>query len=307
MGRGINNSLGTIRRAKTPYEAFMREHLHVHYLTSDEAVANALETIRTAAPNEIGLDFETSSKDGLWGANHGSLSLIQIEVAGHQWLIDCQEADPGAIVPLLEDLSIIKDIQYMNFELEWSKLHLGARSISPVYDTCIAWQVIQRTLREMHPEAAQDFLPGWERHNNKLDTLVARYLGFQIPKSYQSSDWGIRPLTPEQVLYAATDVAVLPPLVQKTRRIAERIGLTEAIDKRIRWVKRSIHERIENPEVFAANDDYARILGALERASTKGELDKLLHAARRMTLTSIHFQALIAAYSKRSEQLENQG
>lgn len=50
---------------------------------------------------------------------------------------------------------------------------------------------------------------------NKLGDLTQRYLGISLDKSQQVRDWAIRPLPPEAIQYAATDVQYLLPLREK--------------------------------------------------------------------------------------------
>lgn len=52
---------------------------------------------------------------------------------------------------------------------------------------------------------------GWPR---RLQDLTAAVLGHPLDKGETLSDWGRRPLSPEQLRYAADDVVVLRPLVQ---------------------------------------------------------------------------------------------
>jgi len=311
MGRATNETtlLASTRRAGADegYQDFLRSHVHVRYLTTAREVEDMLQEIAAIAPKQIAVDFETSSKNGRWGVRSGALSLVQLGIEApepRQYLIDCQETDARPIVPLLEDTSIEKLIQFVDFELEWSKLHLGAKSISPVYDTCIAWQVIQKALREMNPQAAQTLLPGWEKHNNKLNTLVEHYVGFSIPKESQSSDWSTRPLSAEQIIYAAVDVAALFPLVRRTREVATSIDANAAIERRIRWVKRKIHERVGSQEAFASRDDFARVQAVLKRALDADELERAFRATRQVTLSPPHASAALALYEARLAELQ---
>ena len=59
-----------------------------------------------------------------------------------------------------------------------------------------------------------------------LSALVEQHFGARLSKSFQRSDWGRRPLTREQIAYAALDTHFLLPLHELlTRELAERGAL----------------------------------------------------------------------------------
>jgi len=61
------------------------------------------------------------------------------------------------------------------------------------------------------------------------DALVSSLTGGHIDKAHRFSDWSVRPLSPAQVAYAATDVTFLRPVYE---RLQERL----ARDGRLDWV-----------------------------------------------------------------------
>jgi len=67
----------------------------------------------------------------------------------------------------------------------------------PLFDTMIAAQLL---------DASE------EKRSHSLKNLVQRYLGESLPKEMQLSNWSAPHLTPQQLLYAARDAAVLLPL-----------------------------------------------------------------------------------------------
>lgn len=61
-----------------------------------------------------------------------------------------------------------------------------------------------------------------DRHG--LKELCRDLLGVEMSKQQQSSDWGARDLTPEQLNYAASDVLYLHALWEKLKSLLEREG-----------------------------------------------------------------------------------
>ncbi|HRT22439.1 MAG TPA: hypothetical protein P5318_20190, partial [Candidatus Hydrogenedentes bacterium] len=93
---------------------------------------------------------------------------------------------------LMENPRIEKLIHNAQFETRMFAQY-GIR-IHPVYDTLIV-------SRKKHRKGAEG--------GHKLDDVCERELGIYLDKSLQTSDWTRRPLSPEQLAYAAVDAEVL--------------------------------------------------------------------------------------------------
>lgn len=321
MGRGgATETLGSVvapsrtdsgAAVQTPedrFAEFTAENLNVVYLRTDAEVRRAAAEVKALDPTVVALDFETASKNGKFGSFNGSLRLIQIGldepergIAPRQYVIDCFHADPKPFLGLLRSRKVEKQIHYMDFEQEWSLLHLGT-SIGNIYDTCIAFQVIQRELGDMDPAEAERRLPGWEKHNNKLATLMEQYMGMRMPKDNQASDWGREKLSADQLVYATMDVAALPPLVSEVRRIAKQVGCEQKIDRRIAWVKGKIAERVEAAQL-ANGDDARRLERAIKRANSLEELERVERAGRQMTVLAANSAQIRQLYNERKQAL----
>lgn len=69
------------------------------------------------------------------------------------------------------------------------------------------------------PDAVANMMRRWDMHarldSHGLRALTRAYLGLDITKSFQRSDWRIRPLPVPMLLYAATDAYVLPTLCER--------------------------------------------------------------------------------------------
>jgi DNA polymerase-1 len=73
-------------------------------------------------------------------------------------------------------------------------------------------------------------------YSHKLEDVVPRYLGREIDKTEQQSDWSADELTPSQLAYAATDASVLLELAAKMLPMIECEGLTAIynLERRVR-------------------------------------------------------------------------
>jgi ribonuclease D len=116
------------------------------------------------------------------------LCLVQVATDSDCFLIDpLAGLDLGALHALLADRSKLKILHAARQDLE--VLQLGGRAVpAPVFDTQVA-----AALLGYPPQAG-------------YAELVARQLGHSIDKGQTRTDWSRRPLTPEQVAYAADDV-----------------------------------------------------------------------------------------------------
>lgn len=135
----------------------------------------------------IGLDVETTLKEPR------ILCTVQIANPTTVFLIDALPLkDLRPLKELLESESVLKIIHNKAFE----EKVLGAYGIAirNVYDTLMESRKRYKALRD---------------GGHKLGEVCERELGIYLDKSYQASDWTRRPLSPEQLDYAAADAEVL--------------------------------------------------------------------------------------------------
>jgi ribonuclease D len=302
---------GTASTEPSPIERFrelQQEKINLHYLTTEEEVRDWVKKIQEMKPKVLAVDFETVSKNGRFGAANGALRLVQLAVdepergiEPTQIVIDCFHADPAPVAALFRDPEIEKQIHYMDFEQEWSQLHIGAK-ISNVYDTCLAFQTIQKKLGSMDPDQVSKALPGWEKHDNRLATLLKKYQGLEMPKENQVSDWGREDLDSSQVIYATMDVVTLPGLVREVKKIAEAVDASSDVADRTEWVAKKINQRVRGTRQ-AVEDDSSRLRRALTRAASVSELDQVWASRRQMTIYSTEAVALRNEYRQRRSEL----
>lgn len=235
------------------YESFQKEKLRFDYITDPLKAKNTLRQINRFPPKSVAVDFETT-KD--------KIRLIQLgfDVPGYharQMVIDCNAVNSSVCRDLFQNKNLVKLIHFSRFEQKWATAELGV-AIENVFDTCLAWRTIQSHCKAMiqngQKETLQKVLPAYFPHKNTLQSLCEHYLGFSLPKEEQASDWGQSQLSESQVVYAAMDVAVLPPLARHTYRVARVLNLLEQVENSIQKVtegaKETVGEAVEAASLF---------------------------------------------------------
>lgn len=135
----------------------------------------------------VGLDVETTLDEPR------TLCTVQLGVRGKTFIFDALAlADLSPLKAVMEDDRIEKVIHNASFEEQM----LGGRGIRirNIFDTLDA-------SRKKHRKGVGG--------GHKLNEVCERELQVYLDKAYQTSDWTQRPLTPEQLAYAALDAEVL--------------------------------------------------------------------------------------------------
>lgn len=102
----------------------------------------------------------------------------------------------------------------------------------------------------------------------RLQELVRRHLDLRVPKTETLSDWSQRPLSPDQLRYAADDVLLLGPLADALVAKLESLGNTEtAAAATLEHVQRALLP--EDDEQAWRAVPGAHLLDATERAILK--------------------------------------
>jgi ribonuclease D len=143
----------------------------------------------------IAIDIETSGLD--W--NKDIIASIQIYNENCPvFIIKIHENTPQNIIKLIENSNISKIFHYAIFDLGfmYAKWKVAGKNIA-------CTKTASRLLDPLNLE------------NHSLKNLVKRYLGIEINKELQTSNWTSDDLSPEQLNYAASDVLYLQPLIEK--------------------------------------------------------------------------------------------
>lgn len=157
----------------------------VEWVDTPEAAAAACE--RLLHEPRVGLDVETTLDEPR------QICTIQLAARDRTYILDAIAiSDWSPIKAVLENENVEKLIHNAQFEGDlFAKRTIKIRN---VFDTLPA-------SRKKHKRGTDG--------GHKLGEVCARELGVYLDKTLQTSDWTKRPLSPEQIKYAALDAEVL--------------------------------------------------------------------------------------------------
>ncbi len=156
----------------------------VTYITTADALAGCIHQLEQAT--EIAFDLEFDRDNYTYGFN---LCLMQIASATHCFLIDPKaDLDITLTFPLLENPAIQKIVHCSSEDLRL--LHSLKCYPTNLADT----EVYAKLLN-------------YER--TSLGAIIQQFFGIELDKKMQKVNWVLRPLKPEQLIYAANDVLYL--------------------------------------------------------------------------------------------------
>ncbi|HEX8161980.1 MAG TPA: DNA polymerase [Pyrinomonadaceae bacterium] len=169
-------------------------------VTTADALSAACEALSRA--DAVGFDSETTSLDPY----DGRMRLVQFAAPGGAPVLvdldrfagDGDAATAAQLAPLRELLAAPRPVKVAHnakFDAKWVKRTLGVE-LGGVFDTMLASQLVSAGETE-------------DRHG--LAVVAARYLGEDVDKAQQLSDWGGE-LSAAQLEYAARDAALMLPL-----------------------------------------------------------------------------------------------
>jgi ribonuclease D len=139
------------------------------------------------------------------------LCVVQLSAGdgdAHVVQLNRKTYDAPNLKRLLTDRAVLKIFHFGRFDIAMFKHHLGVLA-SPVYCTKIASK-LARTYTDRHG----------------LKDVTKELLGKDISKTQQSSDWGAKTLSQDQLEYAASDVLCLHELKVRLDAMLDREGRT---------------------------------------------------------------------------------
>jgi DNA polymerase I-like protein with 3'-5' exonuclease and polymerase domains len=188
--------------------------VYFQLITDAESLKKACDELKTE--DYLGFDTETTALDPF----DGYIRLVQLSNGKDTKVIDLKPfmdkgdlKDLPELAPLRELLNAPKPIKVAHnakFDAKWTKHHIGV-DLNGIFDTLLASQLIAA--------GDQD-----RRHN--LAAVSEFFLGVEMDKSEQVSDWSAEELSQSQIEYAAKDAATMVPLREK---IVERLKQDDLI------------------------------------------------------------------------------
>jgi DNA polymerase I-like protein with 3'-5' exonuclease and polymerase domains len=166
-------------------------------VTSSPDIALLVETLSKA--EYVGFDTETTGLD----PHTCKLRLIQMASAEACFVVDCFALSVEQMQPLLALLMADKPVKVAHnakFDAAFVLRHYNVE-LGEVFDTMLASQLASA---------------GNEEDRHSLEMCVKRYLGWQLDKEEQTSDWSGE-LKASQLEYAALDAMVVLALHEKLR------------------------------------------------------------------------------------------
>jgi ribonuclease D len=158
-----------------------------------------------AGATSVAIDSETM---GL-RLGRDPLCVVQLSAGdgdAHVVRLSRPDYDAPNLKALLVDPAVTKIFHFGRFDIAMFHLHLGVVT-APVYCTKIASK-LARTYTDRHG----------------LKDVSKELLGVDMSKAQQSSDWGAKTLSPDQLAYAASDVLHLHALRAKLDEMLVREG-----------------------------------------------------------------------------------
>ena len=165
----------------------------------------------------LGFDTETTELDPY----KGELRLVQLSNGKNTYVIDVRPFSENGdsrsnanLAPLRDLLSSerpVKAAHNAKFDSKWVRHHLGCE-IGGIYDTYLASQLIAA---------------GESDRRHGLADVSQFFLGTELDKTEQVSDWSAAELSPSQIEYAARDAAIMVSLREKLHERITNDNLNE--------------------------------------------------------------------------------
>jgi DNA polymerase I len=194
---------------------FSSFHTPVSYefVEDGQRLADLLKPLQSC--QAIAVDTETTGLDPL----KDRIRLVQIAMANQPVIIiDLFKVAKESLAPLCELLqgTPIKVLQNAKFDLKFLQ-QAGLSIAGKLFDTMIAAQLLDAGVRS---------------HGYNLAELVKVYLGEELSKEQQRSDWSNPSISSEQLEYAARDAAILLRLreVMKPKLTGARLVETAKLE-----------------------------------------------------------------------------
>ncbi|GMF22753.1 unnamed protein product [Phytophthora lilii] len=209
---------------------------HVMVVDSDEALSMATELLMRDCVTRLGLDAEWRPDSR--AAAPSKCSILQVACDDYVFMFDFVEMAVGDLEELFEHLFRSEKIAKIGFAIDGDikRLRWSFPEVK-CFDTFVnvldfSFETLEASTHladgsviatTKANDAASEKLNRGRRRQKGLSTSIKQALGLPLSKLQQKSDWERRPLTPQQVAYAALDaycLLMLQDAVAKNSRTA---------------------------------------------------------------------------------------
>lgn len=199
---------------------------HIVYVATPADTAMVFAWLRTH--QEVALDCEATGKDPLTA----SPLLLQLGDADTVFVLNLPTMLPGDLARIGEHLAEKTVIGHnLDYDYRLLRRNYALAKWTDVYDTQLAEQML--TMGDYDDKGE------WLKNGLALKILVSKYLGLVLDKEERASFIGLPPEeipnwepTPEQIRYAALDVAATYAVAERQVNAIELEGLWRAYDAR---------------------------------------------------------------------------
>ncbi len=203
--------------------------MKIHYIQSQEALETAIQQMQNEA--RLALDLEFDKNRYAYGFN---LCLMQIATSSDCFLIDpLSTLNIATIFPLLENPAI--ELVVYSFDEDLRLLHSLGCEPNTIFDSATAFGLL-------------DYPP------SSLAKALEILLGVSLEKSKQTSNWMKRPLSKQQLDYAANDVLHLFDFQDEIMRIAQEDGIENWIAQENAYLETLDYSDIEGNSFLKDKD-----------------------------------------------------
>jgi ribonuclease D len=196
------------------------------YITDGAGLETLCKQLRSS--RRIGLDTEFVGEDSFVP----KLELIQVAAQDIAAVIDFPAVQAhGSLAPLWDvicDPRVEKIVHAGRQDLDLFALHAGQLP-KPFFDTQVAAAMLGFGAQVAYAN------------------LVQRIHGTRLAKAHTFTNWSARPLSTEQISYAAEDVQFLLPLHTHLQRRLEALGRTEWVREEFSRLETAVTEKSKDP------------------------------------------------------------
>lgn len=175
---------------------------HIHIVRTTDELERALPIL--SAADELSVDTES---DSLF-VYFEKVCLLQITAGDQSFIIDTLETgDLSSLAPLFASKDVVKIFHAAEYDFMCLKRDFGFE-FNSLFDTMQSARILGRT-------------------QIGLGALIENEFGIHLEKKYQKSNWGLRPLSEDMLLYAANDTIYLSALKERLLSELKERGLDE--------------------------------------------------------------------------------